>query len=168
MVDITEYRSKLDVKLQGPNQLLCSLLWNVRSFHAKLKCKQEAVAQSEQKPVTTTTESAGECAKLLQAFGERFQDMKNKQKGTEHIFYTVSCGTSWCGWQPTTSESLSCKAVTTASSLLQLCKLCACPQDIPTLRRVCISVWDGLLLRASLYQNSLMQSFKSRVTEPYL
>ncbi|MBN3322622.1 GTD2A protein, partial [Atractosteus spatula] len=34
MVDITKYLSELNVKLQGPNQLLSSLLSNVKSFEA--------------------------------------------------------------------------------------------------------------------------------------
>ena len=37
MVDITKYLTKLNIKLQGPNQLLSSLLSNVKSFEAKLK-----------------------------------------------------------------------------------------------------------------------------------
>ena len=37
MVHITKYLSELNIKLQGPNQLLSSLLSNVKSFEAKLK-----------------------------------------------------------------------------------------------------------------------------------
>nr|KAF6462194.1 hypothetical protein HJG59_011252 [Molossus molossus] len=35
-VDITKYLSELNIKLQGPNQLLSSLLSNTKSFEAKL------------------------------------------------------------------------------------------------------------------------------------
>ncbi|XP_073687696.1 general transcription factor II-I repeat domain-containing protein 2A-like [Garra rufa] len=87
MVDITKHLSELNVKLQGPNQLLSSLLSHVKSFEAKLKLWQSQLEKSctvhfptlqEHKPAMTT-EYAGECAKLLQAFGERFQDIKSKQ-----------------------------------------------------------------------------------------
>ena len=37
MVDITKYITELNITLQGPNQLLSSLLSNVKSFEAKLK-----------------------------------------------------------------------------------------------------------------------------------
>ncbi|ROL33046.1 General transcription factor II-I repeat domain-containing protein 2B [Anabarilius grahami] len=40
MVDITKYLSELNVKLQGSNQLLSSLLSNVKSFEVKLKLWQ--------------------------------------------------------------------------------------------------------------------------------
>ena len=40
MVDIAKYLSELNVKLQGPNQLLSSLFSNVKSFEAKLKLWQ--------------------------------------------------------------------------------------------------------------------------------
>jgi len=88
MVDITKYLSELNVKLQGPNQLLSSLQSNVKSFEAKLKLWQVQLERGntvhfptlqEQKPAVTS-EYAAECAKLLQAFGERFQDMKSKQR----------------------------------------------------------------------------------------
>lgn len=87
MVDITKHLSELNIKLQGPNQLLSSLLSNVKSFEAKLKLWQFQLEQGnivhfptlqEQKPAMTA-EYAVECAKLLQAFEERFQDMKSKQ-----------------------------------------------------------------------------------------
>uniref|UniRef100_UPI0035901BC1 general transcription factor II-I repeat domain-containing protein 2-like n=1 Tax=Myxine glutinosa TaxID=7769 RepID=UPI0035901BC1 len=88
MVDITKYLSELNVKLQGPNQLLSSLQSHVKSFEAKLKLWQVQLERGntihfptlqEQKPAVTS-EYAAECAKLLQAFGERFQDMKSKQR----------------------------------------------------------------------------------------
>ena len=45
MADITKYLSELNVRLQGPNQLLSSLFSNVKSCEAKLKLWQvQAVA----------------------------------------------------------------------------------------------------------------------------
>lgn len=88
MVDITKYLSELNVKLQGPNQLLSSLLSNVKSFEAKLKLWKVQLERSntvhfptlqEQNP-STTDEYAGECAKLIEAFSQRFKDVKSKQQ----------------------------------------------------------------------------------------
>ncbi|KAK8389084.1 hypothetical protein O3P69_020808 [Scylla paramamosain] len=62
MVDITKYLSELNVKLQGPNQLLSSLLSHVKSFEAKLKLWKVQLERSntvhfptlqEQNPSTT-------------------------------------------------------------------------------------------------------------------
>ncbi|KAM4043803.1 general transcription factor II-I repeat domain-containing protein 2-like [Anomaloglossus baeobatrachus] len=87
MVDITKYLSELNVKLQGPNQLLSSLLSNVKSFETKLKLWKTQLERNNtvhfptlerQKPLTTL-EYAGECAKLIEAFDERFKDVKSKQ-----------------------------------------------------------------------------------------
>lgn len=87
MVDITKYLSELNVKLQGPNQLLSSLLSNVKSFEAKLHLWKVQLERNHtvhfptleaQKPATTL-EYAGECAKLIAAFNERFKDVKSKQ-----------------------------------------------------------------------------------------
>ncbi|KAK3893510.1 hypothetical protein Pcinc_000218 [Petrolisthes cinctipes] len=88
MVDITKYLSKLNVKLQGPNQLLSSLLSNVKSFETKLQLWKGQLERSNtvhfpalqgQKP-STTYEYAGECAKLIEAFSEKFRDVKSKQQ----------------------------------------------------------------------------------------
>ncbi|XP_035862707.1 general transcription factor II-I repeat domain-containing protein 2B-like [Sander lucioperca] len=88
MVDITKHLSELNVKLQGPNQLVSARVSNVKSFEAKLKLWQMQLVKGnsvhfptlqEQKPAVTS-EYAAECAKLLHAFGERFQDMKSKVK----------------------------------------------------------------------------------------
>nr|KAF6500948.1 hypothetical protein HJG59_007971 [Molossus molossus] len=68
MVDIIKCLSELNVKLRGPNQLLSSLLSKMKSFEAKLRTK-----------ASTTLEYAGECAKLIEAFNERFKDVKSKQ-----------------------------------------------------------------------------------------
>ncbi|XP_074050066.1 general transcription factor II-I repeat domain-containing protein 2A-like isoform X2 [Macrotis lagotis] len=87
MVDITKHLSELTVKLQGPNQLLSNLLSNVKSFEAKLKLWKMQLERNNtvhfptlegQKP-STTLEYAGECAKLGEAFHERFKDVKSKQ-----------------------------------------------------------------------------------------
>ena len=37
MVDITKHLSEPNIKLQGPNQLISSLLSNVKSFEVKLR-----------------------------------------------------------------------------------------------------------------------------------
>ena len=88
MVDIAKYLLELNVKLQGPNQLLSSLFSNVKSFNAKLKLWQVQLEKGitvhfpslqEQKPAVTS-EYADGCEKLLQAFGQRFHDLKTKQK----------------------------------------------------------------------------------------
>ena len=95
MVDITQYLSELNVKLQGPNQLLSSLLSNVNSFEAKLNLWQMQLQKGntvhfhtlqKQNPAATV-EYAKECANLLQKFCERFQDLKVKELEL-HIFAT--------------------------------------------------------------------------------
>ncbi|KFD45115.1 hypothetical protein M513_14008 [Trichuris suis] len=87
IVNITKYLSELNVKLQGPNQLLSSLLSNVKSFEAKLRLWKLQLEKGNtvhfptleaQKP-STTLEYAGECAKLLEALSERFNDLKSRQ-----------------------------------------------------------------------------------------
>ncbi|KHJ40557.1 hypothetical protein D918_09394 [Trichuris suis] len=87
MVDITKYLSELNVKLQGPNQLLSSLLSNVKSFEAKLRLWKLQLEKGNtvhfptleaQKP-STALEYAGECAKPLEALSERFNDLKSRQ-----------------------------------------------------------------------------------------
>nr|KAF6492436.1 hypothetical protein HJG59_009639 [Molossus molossus] len=87
MVVITKYLSELNVKLQGPNQLLSSLLSNMKSFEAKLRRWKVQLERNntvhyptleEQKP-SRTLEYAGECAKLIEALNERLKDMKSKQ-----------------------------------------------------------------------------------------
>lgn len=95
IVDITKYLSEVNVKLQGPNQLLSSLLSNVKSFEVKLKLWQLQLEKGntvhfptlQEQKLAMTAEYAGECAKLLQAFSERFQDVKSKHKELQ-IFAT--------------------------------------------------------------------------------
>ena len=88
VVDIAKYLSEPNVRLQGPNQLLSFLFSNVKTFEAKMKLWQVQLEKGitvhfptlqEQKPAVTS-EYADECEKLLQAFGESFQDLKTKQK----------------------------------------------------------------------------------------
>jgi len=88
MVDMTKYLSELNIKLQGPNQLLSSLLSHVKSFEAKLNLWKVQLERNNtvhfptlqgQKP-STTSEYADECAKLTEAFSERFKDVKSKQQ----------------------------------------------------------------------------------------
>uniref|UniRef100_A0A5S6QHL4 Dimer_Tnp_hAT domain-containing protein n=1 Tax=Trichuris muris TaxID=70415 RepID=A0A5S6QHL4_TRIMR len=87
MVDITNYLSELNLKLQGPNQLLSSLLTNVKAFEGKLRLWKLQLQRndtvhfptlSEQTP-SSTHEYAGEVAKLIQAFNERFEDVNSKE-----------------------------------------------------------------------------------------
>ena len=87
MVDITKYLSGLNIKLQNPNQLISSLLSDVKLFEAKLRLWKVQLEKNNtvhfptlevQKP-STRLEFAGECAKLIEAFNERFKDVKSKQ-----------------------------------------------------------------------------------------
>nr|KAF6462259.1 hypothetical protein HJG59_011297 [Molossus molossus] len=87
MVDITKYLSVLSIKLQGSNQLLSSLLSNMKSFEAKLRLWKMQLERNNmvyfptvevQKP-STTLEYASEYAKLMEAFNERFKDVKSNQ-----------------------------------------------------------------------------------------
>ncbi|XP_060767151.1 general transcription factor II-I repeat domain-containing protein 2A-like [Neoarius graeffei] len=148
VVDITKYLSELNVKLQGPNQLFSSLFSNVKSFEAKLKLWQVQLERGntvhfptlqEQKPAVTS-EYAGECAKLLQAFGERFQLMRSYEKDL-NIFATPF------NVEPAdVPDNLQHKIIELQSNnelkarynnlpLLEFYKLYMCPEDFPTLRR---------------------------------
>ena len=65
MVDITKYLSELNIKQQGPNQLLSSLLSGVKSFKDKLKLwkvqlKNNLPTLAGEKP--TTLKYVNECA----------------------------------------------------------------------------------------------------------
>ncbi|KFD59086.1 hypothetical protein M513_00249, partial [Trichuris suis] len=77
----------MSIKLQGSNQLLSSLVSNVKSFEPQLrlwKLELEKVntvhspTVEGQKP-STTLEYAGECTKLLEVFSERFNYVKSRQ-----------------------------------------------------------------------------------------
>nr|KAF6489938.1 hypothetical protein HJG59_010330 [Molossus molossus] len=84
---ITKYVSDLNVKLQGPNQLLSSLLSNVKSCEAKLRLwkvqlkrnNMEHFPTLEGQKLSMTFEYAGECVKIIEAFNERFKDVESKQ-----------------------------------------------------------------------------------------
>ncbi|XP_074045122.1 LYR motif-containing protein 9 isoform X1 [Macrotis lagotis] len=87
MVDITRYLSELTAQLQCPKQLLSTLFSNMESFEAKLRLWKVQLERNnmvyfptleEQKP-STTLEYAGECEKLIEAFMERFKDVKSKE-----------------------------------------------------------------------------------------
>ncbi|CDW60368.1 hypothetical protein TTRE_0000874001 [Trichuris trichiura] len=87
MVDIVKYLSEVNIKLQGPNQFLGSLVSNVKAFEATLRLWKQQLEKANmvhfptlqgQQP-STTLEYAGECAKLFEAFGERFNDVKSRQ-----------------------------------------------------------------------------------------
>nr|XP_006115076.1 general transcription factor II-I repeat domain-containing protein 2A-like [Pelodiscus sinensis]XP_025036450.1 general transcription factor II-I repeat domain-containing protein 2A-like [Pelodiscus sinensis] len=98
MVDITQYFSALNVKLQGPNQLLISLLSHVKSFETKLKLWQTQLEKGNmthfptlqaQKPASTV-EYARECAHLLQKFCDQFQDLISKELELNIFFMPLS------------------------------------------------------------------------------
>nr|KAF6501055.1 hypothetical protein HJG59_008042 [Molossus molossus] len=86
VVDITKYLSDLNVKLQGANQLLSSLLSNVKLFEAKLRLWKVELKRNNKVHFPTlegqkhcrTLEYAVECSKLIETFNERFKDMKSK------------------------------------------------------------------------------------------
>ena len=87
MVDISKHFSELNIKLQGPNQLLNSIFAKVKSFETKLQLWKVQLQNNntthfpflqEQKP-STTAKYALEFAKIFETFSERFQDMKSKQ-----------------------------------------------------------------------------------------
>lgn len=74
MVDITKNFSALNLQLQDLNQLLDSLLSNVKSFEKKLKLLRMHCAFSNStgtKPGYDIRICCYECAKLLQAFGKK-------------------------------------------------------------------------------------------------
>ena len=88
MVDMTKYFSELNMKLQGPNQLLSSLLSHVKSFEAKLNLWKVQLKRNntahfptlQEQKLFTTSEYGDECAKLIEAFSERFKDVTSKQQ----------------------------------------------------------------------------------------
>ncbi|XP_044308861.1 SCAN domain-containing protein 3-like isoform X2 [Varanus komodoensis] len=87
LADLTQYLSELSASLQGPNQLLPSLLSNVRLFETKLNLLQLQLEEGntlyfptlQGRNPESTTEYAWECANLLQIFCERFQDLEEKE-----------------------------------------------------------------------------------------
>ena len=87
MVDISKHFSQLNIKLQGPNQLLNSMFAKIKSFETKSQLWKVQLQNNttthfpslqEQKP-STTAKYALECAKISEIFSVRFQDMKSKQ-----------------------------------------------------------------------------------------
>ena len=87
MVDISQHLSELNKKLQRLNQLLNVMLAKVKSFETKLALWKVQLRNNdtthfptlqEQKP-PTTAEHALVCAKISEAFIERFPDMKCKR-----------------------------------------------------------------------------------------
>uniref|UniRef100_A0A9J7YT13 SPIN-DOC-like zinc-finger domain-containing protein n=1 Tax=Cyprinus carpio carpio TaxID=630221 RepID=A0A9J7YT13_CYPCA len=186
MVDITKHLSELNVKLQGPNQLLSSLLSNVKSFEAKLKLWQFQLEQGniahfptlqEQKPAMTD-EYAGECAKLLQAFEERFQDMKSKQNELK-IFaapFNVEPSDVPDNLQHEIIELQSndeLKAKYNNLPLLEFYKLYVCCEDFPILRRHALkfaSLFGTTYCCEQFFSKLTLAKtrFRSRLTDPNL
>lgn len=94
VVDITKYHSELNVKQQGPKQLS-----DWKSFEAKLRLWKVQLGRNNmvhfsflegQKP-SMTLEYDGECRKLVEAFNERFKNMKHRQMEL-NIFATLCNG----------------------------------------------------------------------------
>ncbi|KAK0153315.1 General transcription factor II-I repeat domain-containing protein 2A [Merluccius polli] len=152
MVGITKHLSELNIKLQGPHQLVNSLLSNVKSFEVKLRLWQGQLERGntvhfptlqEQKP-DVTTEYAGECAKLIQAFDERFHDVKNTI-GTGHY------------------NNL---------SLLDFYKVYVSAEDFPILRRALkfASLFGTTFCCEQLFSKLTLAKtrFRSRLTDPNL
>lgn len=111
-----------------------------------------------------TSEYAGECAKPLQAFGERFQDVKSKQKGRK-IFATLF------NVEPAdVPDNLQHKIIELRSHgelpLLEFYKLHVCPENFfyseETFTDVCIPVWDNLLISKPTLART---RFRSRLTD---
>nr|KAF6492487.1 hypothetical protein HJG59_009679 [Molossus molossus] len=96
MVNITKYHSELNVKLQGPNHLLSALLSNMKSSEAKLRLWKVQLKRNnmvhfptlEGQKSSRTLEYVVECVKLIEAFNERFKDVKSKQMEL-NIFATL-------------------------------------------------------------------------------
>ncbi|KAJ8285834.1 hypothetical protein GJAV_G00031440 [Gymnothorax javanicus] len=145
MVDITKHLSELNIKLQGPNQLISSLLSNVKSFEVKWEAQLERgntvhfPTLQEQKP-DVMTEYAGECAKLSQAFDERFLNVKNIQKELDMFAtpFNVQPSDVPDNLQMEIIElqnNNEIKAKYNNLSLLDFSKLYVCAEDFPILRR---------------------------------
>ncbi|XP_070409546.1 general transcription factor II-I repeat domain-containing protein 2A-like [Nothobranchius furzeri] len=186
MVDITKHLSELNIKLQGPNQLISSLLSNVTLFEMKLKLWQGQLGKGntvhfptlqEQKP-DVTSEYAIECAKLIQAFDNRFQDVKRIQKELD-IFATPF------NVQPfdvpgnlqmeiiELQNNTELKAKYNNLSLLDFYKLYICAEDFPNLRRHALkcAYLFGTTYKCEQFSSKLAfakSRFRSRLTDPYL
>ncbi|KAJ4931375.1 hypothetical protein JOQ06_025672 [Pogonophryne albipinna] len=141
------------VAIGGPQKVayrtvFSSLLSNVKSFEAKLKLWQLQLEKGntvhfptlqEQKPAVTS-EYAGECGKLHQAFRERFQDVNRYQKEL-NIFTTLF------NVEPAdVPENLQLEIIELQSNdelkarynnlpLLEFYKLCVGAEDFPILRK---------------------------------
>ena len=87
MVDISKHFSELNIKLQGPNQLLNSVFAKEKSFETKLQLWKVQLQNNntthfpslQVQKLSITAKYAVECAKISETFSERFQDMKSIQ-----------------------------------------------------------------------------------------
>ncbi|TWW71158.1 General transcription factor II-I repeat domain-containing protein 2A [Takifugu flavidus] len=186
MVDITKHLSELNIKLQGPNQLISSLLSNVKTFEVKLRLWQEQLERGntvhfptlqEQKP-DVMTEYAGECAKLVQAFDERFHDVKNIQRELDMFAtpFNVQPSDVPDKFQMEIIElqnNNELKAKYNNLSLLDFYKLYVSAEDFPILRRHALKFASlfGTTYRCEQFFSKLTLAktrFRSRLTDPNL
>ncbi|TWW69198.1 Protein ZBED8 [Takifugu flavidus] len=186
MVDITKHLSELNIKLQGPNQLVSSLLSNVKTFEVKLRLWQGQLERGntvhfptlqEQKP-DVMTEYAGECAKLVQAFDERFHDVKNIQRELDMFAtpFNVHPSDVPDKFQMEIIElqnNNELKAKYNDLSLLDFYKLYISAEDFPILRRHALKFASlfGTTYGCEQFFSKLTLAktlFRSRLTDPNL
>uniref|UniRef100_A0A674N6P6 SPIN-DOC-like zinc-finger domain-containing protein n=1 Tax=Takifugu rubripes TaxID=31033 RepID=A0A674N6P6_TAKRU len=186
MVDITKHLSELNIKLQGPNQLVSSLLSNVKIFEVKLRLWQEQLERGntvhfptlqEQKP-DVMTEYAGECAKLVQAFDERFHDVKNIQRELDMFAtpFNVQPSDVPDKFQMEIIElqnNNELKAKYNNLSLLDFYKLYVSAEDFPILRRHALkfaSLFGTTYCCEQFFSKLTLAKtrFRSRLTDPNL
>ena len=87
MVDITKHLNDFNVQLQGPDQLVHSTFFTIKSFtsmlslweyHLKANDCTHFLTLKKYNP-TSCAQYALECSSLLESFNARFQDIKSKQ-----------------------------------------------------------------------------------------
>ncbi|TWW65017.1 hypothetical protein D4764_22G0006640 [Takifugu flavidus] len=186
MVDITKHLSELNIKLQGPNQLVSSLLSNVKTFEVKLRLWQGQLERGntvhfptlqEQKP-DVMTEYAGECAKLVQAFDERFHDVKNIQReldmfATPFNVHPSDVPDKFQMEIIKLQNNNELKAKYNDLSLLDFYKLYVSAEDFPILRRHALKFASlfGTTYDCEQFFSKLTLAktlFRSRLTDPNL
>ena len=87
MVDITKHLNNLNIQLQGPDQLLHSMLSKIKSFTTMLDLWKNQLKDNdcthfptlEKQNPTSCTQYALKCSRLLESFNARFQEFKGKQ-----------------------------------------------------------------------------------------
>ena len=87
MANITKHLNDLNVKLQGSDQLLHSMLSEIKSFMAILSLWENQLKDNDcmhflslkKHNSTSCAPYALECSSLLESFNARFQDIKSKK-----------------------------------------------------------------------------------------